>query len=344
MLAIAVVALSAGVLYVGAGGLGRVAATVGSSLTGFVDDLVATPSPSATPLAVSDAPSIEPPDDPYTSEAAVDLVVTIPSLVVGDEAHRIRVFQQLKDQQAVPIGEWPVGAGQRLIVPVELEKGINDFSAIVIGPAGASESSPVVRFVLDTSPPKITITSPNQNARINRTSVKVEGTTQARSTIVVRNEANDASISVAAAADGAFSFSLPIARGSNVLQLAVTDPAGNINEATLTVRRGSGKLTVALSANTYQFKRSRLPRPIVLTAVVTDPDGRALAGAAVTFTVSIPGISAITHETTTDSRGRATFETSIPRSATVGQGLAAVLATTDSFGSIDDRTVITITK
>jgi protocatechuate 3,4-dioxygenase beta subunit len=129
-----------------------------------------------------------------------------------------------------------------------------------------------------------------------------------------------------------------------MIQMTVTDVAGNPSEATLTVRRGSGKLTVALSANTYQFKRSRLPRPIELTAVVTDPDGRALADAAITFTVSIPGISAITHETTTDSRGRATFETSVPRSATVGQGLTAVLVSTSSFGSVDDRTVITITK
>jgi hypothetical protein len=309
-----------------------------------MDDLVATPSPSATPLVVSDAPLIEAPEEPYSNEVAVDLVVTIPSRIVGDDTHRIRVFQQLKDQQAVPIGEWPVGGTQRLIVPVELESGINDFSAIIVSPAGASESSPVVRFVLDRTPPKITITSPKENARINRTSVKVEGKTQGRSAIVARNEANDASISVAAESDGTFTFSLPIARGSNTIQVIVTDVAGNPNEATLTVRRGSGKLTVALSANTYQFKRSRLPRPIVLTAVVTDPDGRALADAAITFTVSIPGINAITHETTTDSRGRATFETSIPRSATVGQGLAAVLVSTDAFGSVDDRTVITITK
>lgn len=344
VLAVAVVALSAGVLYVGAGGLSRVAATVGSSLTGFVDDLVATPSPSPSLLVVSDAPAIEQPGDPYTNEAAIDLVVTIPRAVIGDDAHRIRVFQQLKDQAPVPIGEWPVGLTQRLIVPVELEKGINDFSAIVVGPAGNSESSPMVRYVLDTAAPKITITSPKANARVNHSSVTIKGKTQGRSTIVARNGANDASISVAAGSDGTFELSLPLARGTNPIALTATDVAGNTGEGEITVRRGTGKLTVVLSADTYRFKRSRLPRPIVLTATVTDPDGRPLADAAVTFTVSIPGIAAITHDTTTNSRGRASFETSIPRSATVGQGLAAVLARTSAFGSVDDRTVITIVK
>ena len=47
---------------------------------------------------------------------------------------------------------------------------------------------------------------------------------------------------------------------------------------------------------------------------------------------------------TTDGNGKASFETTIPKSATVGQGLAAVLVKTDEFGSVDDRAVITIVK
>ena len=44
----------------------------------------------------------------------------------------------------------------------------------------------------------------------------------------------------------------------------------------------------------------------------------------------------------TDRNGRASFETTIPKAVTLGQGLAAVLVTSDEFGSVDDRTVITI--
>jgi hypothetical protein len=339
-----VVALSVAVLYVGAGGLSRAAGAVGASLTGFMDELAATPSPSPTEILVTDAPDLESPEEPYTNEAARDLVFTVPATLAGDSEHRIRVFQQLKDQQPVAIGEWPIGATQRVVVPVELVTGINDFSAIIVGPGGESEPSPVVRYVLDATAPKITIASPKANAKVNASSVEIKGKTQGRSSLIARNEANDASISVSAQSDGTFTMRLAIRSGSNVIRIAATDPAGNVGEATLTVRRGSGKLTVALSASDYVFRRSRLPDPIRLTATVTDPDGRALQGAAVTFTLSVPGIATITREGLTNAAGRVIFDTTIPRSATLGQGLAAVLVRTNQFGSIDDRVVVTIEK
>ena len=73
-----------------------------------------------------------------------------------------------------------------------------------------------------------------------------------------------------------------------------TDPAGNESSAELTVRRGNGKMTVALEASDYTISRRALPQSIRLTATVTDPDGRPLAGADVTFTLSIPGIRTVT--------------------------------------------------
>ena len=69
-----------------------------------------------------------------------------------------------------------------------------------------------------------------------------------------------------------------------------------------------------------------------------------MAGADVTFTLSMPGIPTVTQDRTTNSSGKATFTTTIPKGAAVGQGSATVLVTTDSFGSTQDFTVITITK
>jgi glucodextranase-like protein len=344
VLAVGVIALGVGVLYVGAGGLSRVAGAVGSSFSGIVDDLTATPLPSATDVPVSDAPILESPEEPYTSTAEMDLMVTVPAALVGDDAHRIRVFQQLKDQSAVPIGEWPIGETQRLVVPVLLEKGINDFSAIIVGPGGSSEASPTVRYVLDTSKPKVRITSPKDNAKVNRKAVEIKGTTQGRATLIARNESNDASVSGVAAADGTFTLSLPIRPGPNDITITATDPAGNVRDAELRVRRGSGKLTVGLGASDHQFRRRSLPDPIRLVATVEDPDGNRLEGARVTFTLSVPGIAVITRNATTDEKGRASFETTISKSATVGQGLAAVLVKSDEFGTVDDRVVITIVK
>ena len=54
-----------------------------------------------------------------------------------------------------------------MIIPVKLTKGINDFSVTLVGPGGESESSPLVRWVLDKDPPVIKLTSPKDGAKIN---------------------------------------------------------------------------------------------------------------------------------------------------------------------------------
>ena len=123
-----------------------------------------------------------------------------------------------------------------------------------------------------------------------------------------------------------------------------TDPAGNVAEASLDVRRGSGKLAVALTSSVYQIKHSRLPQPITLSAAVTDPDGHALPGVDITFTLSMPGIPTISTDGTTDVEGKATFATSVPKGADIGQGSATVLVTTTDYGSTQDYTVISIVK
>jgi hypothetical protein len=343
-LALTVVALGVGVLYVGAGGLSRVAGAVGTSFGGFMDELIATPVPTSTDIPISAAPLLEPPDEPFTATAEVDLMVTVPAELVGDDVHRIRIFQQLKDQSPVAIGEFPIGQTQRIVVPVVLEKGINDFAATIVGPSGGSEASPTIRYVYDKSKPSIKISSPKDDAKVNRKAVEIKGTTQSRATLIARNESNDASVSGQAEADGTFTLSLPIRAGTNRITITATDPAGNVGEKELRVRRGSGKLVVALSASDYRFSRKRLPDPIRLTATVTDPDGNRLEGAQVTFTLSVPGIAVITREATTDGNGRASFETTIPKRADIGQGLAAVLVDTDDFGSLDDRAVISIER
>ena len=63
-----------------------------------------------------------------------------------------------------------------------------------------------------------------------------------------------------------------------------------------------------------------------------------------TFTLSMPGIPTVTQDAKTDTNGRASFKTTIPKGADVGQGSATVLVSSDDFGSTQDYTVITITK
>ena len=339
-----VVALGFAVLAVAAGGLGFVVGGVGSTVGGFVEGVTSTPSPSAPPVTISDAPTLEQPSEPYTGEKTADLVVTVPPGLVGDTAHRIRVYLALPDQNPAAIQEVPIADAPKTIIPVELEDGINDFTVTIVGPGGQSDSSLSARFVYDATPPKITITTPKNNATVNRQAVEIKGKTQARTTLLARNEANGSSISTTAGPDGAFDFNLAIASGINTITIVGTDPAGNVSEVSLNVKRGNGKLTVALTASDYQLRRGRLPEAVTLIANVTDPDGRPLPGANVTFTLSMPGISTVTIDTTTNANGRATFRTTVPKGVDLGQGSAAVLVSSSDFGSTEDFRVISIVK
>lgn len=337
-------ALGAGVLYLGVGGLGFVAGGIGSTLGGFVANVTSTPSPRPTQATIVDAPSLQQPTEPYTSEPIVDLVVTVPSGLAGDPDLRIRVYLALPDQPPTAIKEAPLADGLKTVIPIELTDGINDFSVTIVGPAGESDTSAVVRYVLDKAPPKITVASPKNNAIVNGNAVTIKGKTQARTTLLARNEANGSSIAGTAESDGTFTLSLALSTGVNKITITGTDPAGNVTETKLSYRRGSGKLTVTLSASSYEIKRSRLPESVTLYATATDPDGRALAGADVTFTLSMPGIPTVTIDTKTSATGRASFKTEIPKGADIGQGSAAVRISADGLGSTQDFTVISIVR
>lgn len=340
----AVLALSAGVLYVGVNGFGMVAGGISSTLGGFVAGVTSTPSPRPVVQVISDAPSVEQPGEPYTSEATADLVVTVPAGLAGSPDHRLKVYLALGDQPLTPIQESPIAEEAKTIIPIQLEKGINDFSVSIVGPAGESERSPVVRYVFDAVPPKITVTSPKNNATVNGKAVTIKGKTQARTTLLARNDASGSSIAGTAGADGTFTLSLALTPGANTIVITGTDPAGNVSEVDLNVKRGAGKLTAKLTSSTYQIKRSRLPEPVTLSATVTDPDGQPLPDTDITFTLSMPGIPTITIDGKTSADGKATFSTTIPKGADIGQGSATVLVTSKDFGSTQDYTVITIVK
>jgi hypothetical protein len=312
---VAVLALGAAVLVVANGGLSRIATAVGSSFSGFVTDLTRTPEPSATEFDVADPPT--------------------------------RIYVAIGEGNPDVAIEVPVGASQHFLVPgLTLSPGVNTFTATILGPTDLeSEASAAVTYVLDTTKPKITISAPKANAVVNSASAQVVGQTQARSTISLHNLTTNATVAGAADAKGAFSVAVPIGTGSNKIQVTATDPAGNANVATVTVRRGNGVLTANVSASFYQLKLSKLPEPVQLTVTVTDPDGRALAGAKVTFTLTVPSVPAIASSTlTTSSSGRASFTTTIPKGATAGQCSITVIVHTTDLGDTTDRTVITLQK
>jgi uncharacterized protein YfaP (DUF2135 family) len=346
MLIVAIVALGGAVLFVASGGLGRAVAALGSSIAGAFDTLSATATPGPSAPLILDSPTLSVPAEPYTNQPTVDLVVTVPAEVVGQDGTRLRIFLALGDGAPAQIDEVAVpDLTPQLIVPVELSKGANTFTVSLVGSGGEeSEPSPSIRYILDQVAPKVSIASPTDDSTVNGRVVKLEGKTQPRSELIARNEANGASVTGAAGADGAFVLTLPIAAGPNGITITSTDPAGNAGQTVITVRRGSGKLTAILSSSIYRIARSLLPEPVELEVAVTDPDGRPLEGAQVTFTLSISGVQTITADAVTTGDGRATFQTTIPRGAMVGQGIATVLVRAGALGEASDRTVVTIAR
>lgn len=344
LLVVAVVALGGAVFATASGGIGSLVRALGASLSGFVNDISATSAPSATPTVVADAPVIASPAEPYTNQPSVDLEVTIPSEYVGDPTVRVRVYLALEGQEPAAITETTVGSTIRLIVPVDLTPGRNDLSATIVDSGIESEASPIVTYILDTEPPAFVLSEPQDGETVNRPDVAIAGATQPRTTLLARNDANGTSISGQAGADGTFNLDLPIELGPNAIRLKGTDPAGNEGELTFSVVRGSGDLTATLTSSANRVSVATLPVSLQLNVLVSDPDGLPLAGATVTFNLTVPGIPPVAKEAVTGGDGRATFTTTLPTGVTVGSGIATVVVATDAFGETSANKTITFVE
>ena len=234
------------------------------------------------------------------------------------------------DAEPTLVVEQPIGqASVQLIPSVGLDKGRNAFQASIVGPGQESELSAIATWVLDTSKPKLTIISPEDGSSTNKDNVTIKGKTQAGSSVRLKNDDNGATATVDANKDGLFEGKIRLSAGLNAIQITTVDPAGNPNDASLTIRKGSGKTTAKLTATAYQFRTNRLPKQVTFTVQVTDPDGKPIADATALFTVSVPGLEAIVSgEIRTNENGTARFTTSIPKGAMKGSGLATVLVDT----------------
>ena len=326
------------------GGIGTMVGALSTSLNGFFDRIVSTPVPSATALVATDAPVVATPSEPYTNQATVDLVVTVPSVAVGNTAARLRVYLTLEGQEPSPIAEVPIGNTIRMIVPVSLTPGRNDFHATIAESGVESEPSPIVTFILDTDPPKIVLTSPKDGGTVNRSTAVLVGTTQPRTSLFAQNSTNGQSFSGVAGSDGAFTLNLLLEPGANAITITGRDPAGNTGELAVSLVRGNGKLTATLTSSAYRIATTSLPVSIQLSVLITDPDGQPVSGASVTFTLTVPGIPPVAKDAVTSADGRATFSTTLPKGVTTGNGIATVFVTTTDYGTTSVAKTINVVK
>ena len=345
LLALSVVLLAGAAFLIASGGIGTILSSLGSGFQSAIDRLVATPVPTEGSFAPTDSPSITPPSQPYTNSDTVALDITIPAGAVGDPDAIVRVYLALEGLDPVAVSETPVGTTSHMTVPLELTEGRNNVSATLVrGPTDESEQSPIVTWVLDLDPPKIKLESPKDGDNIETPEATIRGSTQANTTLIVRNEANGTSISTVASRDGAFEIQLPLVPGKNDIEITGTDPAGNQNTKKIQLVQGSTKMRINLRASLYTISVKRHPSSLQLIVLVEDPSGDPIVGARAFFTLQIPGLGPISNELLTGADGRATFTTPLVGEIDTGGGVATVLITDDTYGEGTDRVTLTFVK
>jgi hypothetical protein len=344
LLVAAVAVLAGGTFLAASGGIGPVLASLGGGFGSAIGRLTATPIPSQTFLPPTDSPRIAAPDQPYTNQPSIELRVSVPVEVLGDATAKVRLYLALEGLQPAPVVDVPVGTTSTMTIPFDLTDGRNDITATLFRAGEESEGSPIVTYILDREAPKITVTSPKNNAAVDAPEATIKGTTQAGTSLIALNSGNGTSISAVADREGKFQFGLPLAPGTNEILIKGTDPAGNEGTKSLKIIQGSREMQVRLTASTYRISVSKHPASLQLVVVVSDPAGAPLAGATASFTLQLPGLAPISNTLVTNEDGRAVFTTPIVGTLTTGGGTGTVLVSSDDYGESTDRVSLTFVK
>ncbi|TAK03378.1 MAG: hypothetical protein EPO39_12285, partial [Candidatus Manganitrophaceae bacterium] len=136
-------------------------------------------------------------------------------------------------------------AGGASFTPAALADGAYTLIARVTDQAGNSTAAQV-HFTIDTTPPALRVDAPPPSAATATGTITVRGQVTDATTSLVSLTVNGAAVSVAA--DGAFTAEAPLnAEGSNPVEIAATDAAGNVARAGLTVVRDTAPPLVEIT-------------------------------------------------------------------------------------------------
>ncbi|MGD0409170.1 MAG: Ig-like domain-containing protein [Candidatus Limnocylindrales bacterium] len=318
-------------LTVGSGLMTDILSQLASAFGNAVGRLTSQAPPTAPPSGVAlDTPVIDaPPNNGFTNQPSTSIQGSVPAAAIGKTGYAVDVYLIAKDGSRRRVASVTVGATTRFSTPtITLTEGNNVFVATLSTPTGEGGPSPVVTYILDTTPPKIAISSPAQGANVATSTVSVSGSCDAGSTISIRNEEapGGAFSSQVVGTDGKFSLAVPVVAGPNTIDLSATDQAGNSSSTSLTINRDYGQLAAHLAVTPSKFSSSS-QATLKLTLHATSLNGGPLANAKVTFTVTIYGLGPIVSpELSTDATGTATWQVAIS-GALAGPGQASVLVT-----------------
>ena len=130
--------------------------------------------------------------------------------------------------------------------------GSHTVTAAVKDNDGNSSETASVTFTIDTVPPTLTISSPEDNSYTNSTACVVSGTTNDETSAPVTLTVNGKAVTVAA--DGSFSTTVTLKEGENTITIVATNSAGK----STTITR---KVTLNTSAPEFESV-SLTPNPV----------------------------------------------------------------------------------
>ena len=347
-IASALIMLGIVTVLIGSGLVVDVARGVGSAFQNAITRLTSQPPPTIAPSgAVLDVPLIDPPaNSGYTSQATQIIAGAVPPATVGKSGYKVHVYQLATNNAKTLVAEVVIGSTTRFSTPaLTLTEGSNVFAAAIDGPTGEGKLSASVTYILDTTAPPITVSSPKQNALLNSSIASISGQTDPGVSLIIRNKqvAGGGVTTATAGSDGRFSASVAIIAGPNTIVITGTDEAGNAASTTITVRRSYGDLAAHLQVSPAKFA-AKSSTTLTLTVRATSINGGPLADAQVTFIVQPQGLGPIQSPEglTTNSSGTATWQIAIS-GATAGSGTASVMVTSPAGDVTMDTYTFTIT-
>jgi hypothetical protein len=323
--------------------VGQIGGAFSNAIGKMTSQAPATVPPSGTTL---DTPVIDPAaNGGYTNQTSMVLLGEVPPASVGKSGFLVNVYSIGKNNARTQVARVEVGGTTHFATPpIALAEGPNVFVATLAAPTGEGSDSPAVTYILDTKPPKLTVTSPSQTVKLNTSTADVVGLTDPGSTVVIRNEmvTGGALNNAVAGTDGKYKITVPLVAGPNAIDLTATDQAGNSTNMSITLRRDYGQLAAHLSATPAKFS-SNAQVTLKLTLHATSFNGVPLGNAKATFTVTIAGLGPIVSpELTTDATGTVTWQVSIS-GAIAGNGQASVLVTSSQGDQVTGNTAVVTT-
>ena len=344
LLALSVALLAGGAFLVASGGIGPALTTLAAGFSSAFARLGATPIPSQTYLPPTDSPRIAAPEQPFTNQATVDMVVSVPIELIGDPTARIRFYLALEGSGVRPGLRRQRREDQPDDRPVRPDAGPQRHLRNPHPGTEESEQSPVVTWILDLDPPKITVSSPKDGACDPGPRGHDQGHDPGRHD-PDRPKRRQWDVHQRGVGQGRVVRVRPAACVGQQHHPHRGDRPGR--------QRRRDDPDAAPGLRRHGRQPERLDEPdlgveasgsLQLVVVVTDPTGTPLGGATAFFTLQLPGLAPISNEVVTSTDGRAVFTTPLVGTLTPGGGIATVLVTHALYGQATDRVALTFVK